>query len=40
MPDNWLGWVMFAYFFLGAGGGLLVWVLLGIDIWKSYRKLR
>lgn len=40
MPSTWVGWAMFAAFAIGSAGGLLVWVLIGIEAVKSFRKVR
>lgn len=40
MPNSFIGWAMLSFFAIGSAGGLLVWVLIGIDAVKSYRKVR
>ena len=37
MPETWIGWSMFAFFAIGAAGGCLVWVLIGMDAVRSFR---
>lgn len=40
MPVNGAQWAWFFFFSGGAMGGWLVLVILGIEAWKSFRKVR